>query len=733
MSIPVNFADLSPLTDALERIGDGFLALDADWHITFVNGTAAAVFGRTRESLLGKHVWEEFPEGVGTEFERAYTEAFRTQTPGRFELFSPVHGQWFEVGLHPAPSGLTVLFRDVTAQRETRRQLAQSEQRYRSLFEQNVDAVFTLDTHGCFTEVNAACELLTGHAAAEKRGLSYLDMVASECRETTLALYTRVLAGEAGRAEITLRHKSGRLIQADVSKTPIFVDGKVVGVHGIAKDVTAQRAAEQALRDSESLMRTIAEASPVAMTLTRWHDGLVLYANSHAAAMFKLPSGQGAEGHYAPDTYVRSEDRAYLLAALASAGLAQDLELEQRDANGRTFWILGSFQRLSYRGEDAILSVYHDVSESRRRLDEAREEAERDPLTGLLNHRAFHARLEAAARQVETDGDKTLAVAVLDLDNFKFFNDAYGHLVGDAVLRQVADALRRVCRADDVLARFGGDEFALLMPRARSSAAAEELAFRLEADLAAIGICHRPEGSTGQIPISLSAGVALFPEEAPSRTAAVQLADDRLMRAKTGARRDGPVPALRRALRESVAGFPMLDALLTSVDAKDRYTRRHSEDVLNYSLAIARALGLDMAAQHEIEVAALLHDVGKIGVPDPILRKPGPLTAAEFEAVQQHPRMGVVIVAAVPGLEATLDAIAHHHERWDGGGYPEGLAGEAIPLFARLLAVADAYSAMTTDRPYRKGMSAAEARQILQDGAGTQWDPACVAAFLTAD
>lgn len=165
----------SPLTDALERIGDGVLALDANWHITFVNDTAAAVFSRTCESLLGKHVWEEFPEGVGTEFERAYTEAFRMQTPGRFELFSPVHGQWFEVGIHPAPSGLSVLFREITAQREMRRQLDQSEQRYRSLFEQNVDAVFMLNIDGRLTEANAACDTLTGYTPAEKRGVSYLD------------------------------------------------------------------------------------------------------------------------------------------------------------------------------------------------------------------------------------------------------------------------------------------------------------------------------------------------------------------------------------------------------------------------------------------------------------------------------------------------------------------------------------------------------------------------------
>ena len=150
-----------------------------------------------------------------------------------------------------------------------------------------------------------------------------------------------------------------------------------------------------------------------------------------------------------------------------------------------------------------------------------------------------------------------------------------------------------------------------------------------------------------------------------------------------------------------------------------------------YSLQIASALGLSEAAQQAIAVAALLHDVGKIGVPDDILRKPGRLTAAEFEAIQQHPDMGANIVSAVPGFEEALDAIRHHHERWDGGGYPFGLVGKETPLTARLMAVADAYSAMTTDRPYRKGMPPQKARQILEEGVGTQWDPECVRAFLS--
>ena len=176
----------------------------------------------------------------------------------------------------------------------------------------------------------------------------------------------------------------------------------------------------------------------------------------------------------------------------------------------------------------------------------------------------------------------------------------------------------------------------------------------------------------------------------------------------------------------------MLDALVTAVDTKDRYTHCHSQDVLSYSLEIARVLGLDEKTQHTIAVAALLHDVGKIGVPDHILRKPGKLTEEEFAAIQKHPMMGAAIVGAVPGFEETLDCVRHHHERWDGGGYPFGLRGEETPLLARLMAVADAFSAMTTDRPYRQGMDEARALAILEAGAGTQWDPVCVRALIQA-
>ncbi len=352
-----------------------------------------------------------------------------------------------------------------------------------------------------------------------------------------------------------------------------------------------------------------------------------------------------------------------------------------------------------------------------------------DPLTGLVNHRVFHKRLAEEAERARLEG-RPVAVVVLDLDNFKFFNDAYGHAVGDDVLRRVAAALTACTRSYDTVARFGGDEFALVMPQGQGgerSVSAQELHAHIAERLG--DLSYLPLGGETPIPLTVSLGIALFPDDADTHFEALEIADTRLRHSKTGAT-DRPVDALCRDLTHSVTGFAMLNALVTAVDNKDRYTRRHSEDVLAHSLLIADQLGLDAETRHTLQVAALLHDVGKIGVPDAVLRKPGRLNEEEYEAIRQHPMMGAVIVGAVPGFEYTLDVVRHHHERWDGMGYPFGLHGEETPLLARLVAVADAFSAMTMDRPYRKGMDREKALSVLETGAGTQWDPNCVRALL---
>ncbi len=358
----------------------------------------------------------------------------------------------------------------------------------------------------------------------------------------------------------------------------------------------------------------------------------------------------------------------------------------------------------------------------------ALEQADKDAVTGLLNHRAFHQRFHNALKLAEKNATD-ISVMMLDLNNFKLFNDTYGHMAGDQVLKTVAKALADTCPKTSIIARYGGDEFILALPGLDGDRS-EEVAHALSAKLADLGFTKSDDDR--KIPITLSAGIASYPVDAKMHHDLLALADTNLYTAKSteeGVTRINEQQRQNRALRGE-GSFEVLDALVTAVDNKDRYTRKHSEDVTEYALWIAEDLGLSQETMRVVRIAGLLHDVGKIGVPSDVLKKPGRLTPEEFEIIKRHPRLGELIVSAIPGMEPIVDGVRCHHERWDGQGYPDQLAGEDIPFLGRLLAVADAFSAMTTDRPYRKGMSWEVALEQIEQNKGTQFDPHLAEVFM---
>ncbi|MDQ3815352.1 MAG: HD domain-containing protein, partial [Armatimonadota bacterium] len=259
------------------------------------------------------------------------------------------------------------------------------------------------------------------------------------------------------------------------------------------------------------------------------------------------------------------------------------------------------------------------------------------------------------------------------------------------------------------------------------------VAVRLRERMDQEGFSHAGDERT--IPVTLSFGIASFPDDATNRHELLTISDANLYAAKLsdeGIRATTDMQRAQRELRTTEGSFDVLDAMVTAVDNKDRYTRRHSEDVTEYALWIAEELRLSEETMRIIRVGGLLHDVGKIGVPEDILRKPGKLTDEEYEVLKRHTQLGELIVAAVPGMENIIDAVRSHHERWDGQGYPDGLADADIPFLGRLLAVADAFSAMTTTRAYRKGLELVAALDEIASNIGTQFDPTMAVAFLRA-
>jgi diguanylate cyclase (GGDEF)-like protein/putative nucleotidyltransferase with HDIG domain len=329
-----------------------------------------------------------------------------------------------------------------------------------------------------------------------------------------------------------------------------------------------------------------------------------------------------------------------------------------------------------------------------------------DPLTGLGNHRHFYEQLEREA--LAADSAYPLSICL------------YGHPVGDQALVQIADRLRQ----DGEAFRIGGDEFALLLPGKTAREAME----------IAEGVIGRVSGTA-----QLSAGVVTYPDHGVERSELVRVADSALYLAKEHGKNRVRVyrpdllelAELRRLAEgpDRAARLRAAASLAHAVDARDAYTGSHSYMVGELAARVAKKMGLESAQVELARLAGSLHDLGKLAIPEEILRKPGPLNEAERLVLERHPQIGFRMLDSL-GVEPVASWVLHHHERWDGDGYPDRLGGEAIPLGSRILFVADAYDAMTTDRVYRSKLSHERAISELERCAGTQFDPDVVAALL---
>jgi diguanylate cyclase (GGDEF)-like protein/putative nucleotidyltransferase with HDIG domain len=340
--------------------------------------------------------------------------------------------------------------------------------------------------------------------------------------------------------------------------------------------------------------------------------------------------------------------------------------------------------------------------------DELSRVSRADPLTGALNRRGFDERFAAELSRAARAGS-ALGLILVDLDDFKGTNDRLGHAAGDDQLRWAVDTMTTTLRPSDAVGRLGGDEFAILVPGA-GPAETSALAARLHDAL--------DEGAPASI------GVASYPADGLGADALHQVADLDLYAVKHGRTKRRP-PAGPRA-------FSWATTLARAVDDRMATSHEHALSVARYAVLIGERLDFSDAERESLRLAAILHDVGKIAVPEAVLRRPEPLTAAERTLVERHPAVGADMLARIDGLAEIVPWVRHSHEHFDGSGYPDRLAADEIPLESRILLVADAFDAMTSERPYSPAMPVDEALAELRACAGSQFDPECVELLCAA-
>jgi diguanylate cyclase (GGDEF)-like protein len=512
-------------------------------------------------------------------------------------------------------------------------------------------------------------------------------------------------------------------------------------IDGVTLDITRERASAEEAEEAYAMLRAAADAVAAYLYVME-ADGVGGYRTVYEGPGLDALMGCDRDTPVSDaefDAAVHADDRADYDAAFQRNLLGHDTESEyrRRGRDGVVRWVsdIARARRLP-DGRVRIEGLIYDVSERRRMLEElelARHDAERrsrtDSLTGAFNRRhvaeAIHAELRRAQREGGAPG-----VVVIDLDGFKRVNDTHGHQAGDAVLVEVVRRLHAAVRPYDVVGRWGGEELAVLVP-----AVPDDESLRAIGEQLRNAVRMQPVTIDEQTRLRVTASVGAARAE-PGLWSVDGLLDaaDRALYAAKRRGRDRVVLISDLTVEDLVAEEPeairLARALALQAALRESMPERHAEEVAELAEATATRMGLSPTTVYRCRLGGWLHDVGKTSLPDSILLHAEPLEDVQWEALRAHVIQGEAVVRQVAGLGEAGDAVRHHHERWDGEGYPDGLAGDAIPIEARVVAACNAYSSMTTARPFRAARAVTDAVDELRRGAGHQFDPVVVAALV---
>lgn len=670
-----------------------------------VNNAWVKTTGYPKHETIGRSVWEMGiylnPKQIATllsklvenGFVKEMETSFRTKSGDIKEVLTSI--QLTDIFGKPH---LIMVHKDITELRQMVKKMQSSQQKFSTAFRSNPDWITISNIkEGRYIEVNEAFLATTGYTRDEALGCTINDLGIWAFPEERELIIKRIQEqGIVRNFETVLRTKSKESRKFLISGEIIDMDGEP---HLIVacKDITEQRLTEEKLRKSEAELRTIFE-----------NVNGIIYTLS-AEGVFMLVSRGWTENLGHPVDFVQGKNfelfvhpddipvcRNFLRDIIVSGQPKKGVEYRAKHVDGTWRWHTSSGAAAKEGGDTYYVGLAVDITERKKAEEEIRYLSFHDRLTGLYNRAYF----EEALRGMDTARQLPISLIIGDINGLKLINDVLGHLEGDRVLKTVADILGRSCRHEDIIARWGGDEFIILLPGCDGDQASR-ISERI----------RKACKNVNDLPIdtSLSVGLATRYSQDQDINLLLKEAEDKMYRNKL--------------LENRSARSSFLTSLQRVLWTRSHETQEHCLRMQEMAQKLGEAVELAESEMDSLMLLAVLHDIGKIAIPNSILEKPGRLSPEEWDSIKKHPEIGYRIALGTPEMAPIAEAILHHHERWDGTGYPLGLKNDEIPLLSRIISIIDAFDVMLYGRPYQECMNVQEALDEIKRCAGSQFDP----------
>ena len=702
--------------ELFENSQDGILILDNETRIVNVNASFQRIFQYQCDEIKGRFfndviADQEIKDAFDfvTVLKKGETVKSETKRKRKDGILVDVSVVAYPFMLETHRIGVCAVYKDISYKKDSMKALELQKIYFSKLFENSPEAICILDNEDRFIDVNASFERTFGYCKEELLNCNINDKIVQvgSSKEAT-QISEIVMQGNVVEYETLRMKKDGSLVDVHILGYPLIFENKRIGVFGIYKDITNQKRIEEAVKASEYTFRTLFEGSSDAVFIME--DSKFVDCNPATIGLLGYDSKEDIVGKspwelspfMQPDNKNKNS-KEMALEIINATQKNQRFEWWHQKKDSSLLPVEIMLTSILLNEKKVFHCMCRDISERKKMEQKLEYLGYHDLLTGLYNRRFF----EEELKRLDVPRNFPLTIVIADVNGLKLINDSFGHAIGDELLKTVAEVTTKACRADDIIARLGGDEFVILLPKTD--------AFETEQILKRIKALISKE-KVGSIDISVSFGYETKKKEEEKIQEILKKAEDHMYKKKLF-----ESPSMRGKT---------INAIINTLHEKNKREEQHSHRVSALCKSMGQSLGLPEGEIEELKTVGLLHDIGKIAIEETILNKPGKLTDDEWREIKRHPEIGYRILSTVNDMSEMAEYVLAHHERWDGLGYPKGLKGEEITLQSRIISIADAYDAMTSERSYRSALPEITVREELRKNSGTQFDPELVSVFI---